>query len=326
MIRIQVVHKYDCDVIVAGGGPAGSSLAFHLAQKGLKVIVLESHRFPRDKICGDAVSAVALAELQHLGITGLAEFALTNEVNRVALYIKQEKIEVGLSKPSGFPYQGRVIPRYQLDNWIYQAARNAGAQFLEDTRLCQYRVDAEYVSVETRQGAVTNHLKAKVLVGADGSSSTVARLLYGSKPAEGYQLLGLRTYYEGVEGPLNRCDIFFSGDNFPGLFWFFPTGPCTANIGSAMIASTLPKNEAHVKTLLLNQIHANKNLSARIGNGKMVGKVAGWPLTFHDPKNRVISNRLMLVGDAAGLINPLSGDGIQYALLSARWASDCLYE
>ena len=79
-------------------------------------------------------------------------------------------------------------------------------------------------------------------------------------------------------------------------------------------------------TITSEQIKNNKSFADRIGNGKIKGKIHGWPLTFQDPKSKIISDRVLLVGDAAGLINPLSGDGIQYALLSARWASECLVE
>ena len=68
MITIKPAYKYDCDVLIAGGGPAGSGLAYHLAKKGLKVIVAEAEKFPRDKICGDGVSPIALAELNAMGI------------------------------------------------------------------------------------------------------------------------------------------------------------------------------------------------------------------------------------------------------------------
>lgn len=326
MITIQPVHKYDCDVLIVGGGPAGSALAFYLAKQSIKVIVLESEKFPRDKICGDAVSAVALAELHKMGITNLEEFAKANEINDVALFIEQEKITVDLARAEDLPFQGRVIPRLQLDNWIYQAAKNAGVSFLEETRLTDYLINEWSVSAQIKQGRQSKNIKAKIIIGADGSNSTVARILNGNKPSDAYQLLGLRAYYEGVNGPADRCDIFFTKHNFPGLFWFFPTGANTANIGSAMIGSTLPQNQAHVKTLLNNQIQNNKNFADRIGKGKMKGKIHGWPLTFKDPKSKVFSNRLILIGDAAGLINPLSGDGIQYALLSARWASECLFE
>lgn len=326
MITISPIHKYECDVLIAGGGPSGSALAFYLAKQHIKVIVIEAKKFPRDKICGDAVSAVALSELHRMGITGLEAFSKVNEINDVALFIEEEKITVDLVRSENLPFQGRVIPRLQLDNWIYEAAKKAGAKFLEEARLTDYTVTENSVSAEIKSGSSTTNLKAKILVGADGSNSTVARKLNGNKPSGKYQLLGLRTYYENVNGPADRCDIFFTGDNFPGLFWLFPTGPHTANIGSAMIASTLPPNQTHVTTLLHNQLKKNKSFVDRIGKGKMKGKVHGWPLTFQDPKCKIIGDRVLLTGDAAGLINPLSGDGIQYALLSARWASECINE
>ncbi|MDB5205607.1 MAG: NAD(P)/FAD-dependent oxidoreductase [Flavisolibacter sp.] len=326
MISIRPVYKYDCDVLIIGGGPAGSSLAYYLAKEGISVIIVEAYKFPRDKTCGDAVSRVALTELQALGITDLKEFSEANIVNDVALFVEDEKVSVGLAKPENHLLQGRVIPRLQLDNWIYKAAKKMGAAYLEDARLSSYTVHKEYVLAEIKERNGANHIRAKMIVGADGSNSTVARILHGIKPDEAYQLLGLRAYFEGVNGPDDRCDIFFSKENFPGLFWFFPTGKGTANVGSAMIASTLPQNETHVKELLLQQIQKNKNLAQRIGDGKIRGKISGWPLTFQSPTHQVVNERLALIGDAAGLINPLSGDGIQYALLSGRWASETIIE
>lgn len=326
MITIKNKYNYDCDVLIIGGGPAGSGLAWHLATKGVKVIIIEAEKFPRDKICGDAVSSVALNELHKLGITGLEGFAKASVINDVAIYIEQEKVTIDLERSEELPFQGRIIPRLELDNWIATAAKKAGAVYLEEHRLVDYYVNAHSVQAQVKQAGVTKTIVSKLIVGADGSNSTVARIIKGVKPSEDYQLLGLRAYYEGVNGPGDRCDIFFSGDNFPGLFWFFPTGPNTANIGSAMIKTTLPQNPKHVRAILDNQIKNNKYIAERIGDGKIKGKVHGWPLTFQEPETRVVSSRLLLVGDAAGLINPLSGDGIQYALLSASWASECIIE
>ena len=324
MISIQPIHKYDCDVVIVGGGPAGSSLAYHLAKQGIRVKVIEAEKFPRDKTCGDAVSRVALQELKEMGITDLTAFANANVVNDVALFIEEEIISVGLSKPKDEMLRGRVIPRYLLDNWIYEAAKNEGAIYLENTRLASYKVNDNCVIATVKNKEGEKFIKAKMIVGADGSNSTVARQMHGTKADERYQLLGLRTYYEGVSGPVDRCDIYFSKENFPGLFWFFPTGDGKANVGSAMISTTLPQNDKHARTLLANQIEGNKFLKERIGNGKMKGKINGWPLTFQSPKHTVVSERIILVGDAAGLINPLSGDGIQYALLSGRWAAETI--
>ncbi len=227
MITIRAVPRYDCEVLIAGGGPGGSALAFYLAQKGISVIVLEAQRFPRDKICGDAVSAVALAELQRMGITGLKEFSATNPVNDVALFIGQEKMTVDISKPEGLPFQGRVIPRLKLDHWIYQAAAKAGAQYLQNTRLTHYSIGEDFVLAEIKEDNRTRMLRARILVGADGSNSTVARILYGAKTSDDYQLLGLRAYYEGINGAHGlRCPISFStGREFPRAFLAVPDRP-----------------------------------------------------------------------------------------------------
>jgi geranylgeranyl reductase family protein len=326
MVTIKPVQKYDCDVLIAGGGPAGSALAFHLAKKGLKIIVAEAERFPRDKICGDGVSPVALAELDAMGIKNWKKFSLANEINKVGLFIKDDKVFIDLSKPEHLPYQARIIPRIELDNWIYETAKKAGATYLEDSRLINYTTTDTGVVAQLKQGVSTKKIKAKVLVGADGSSSTVARQMHGSKHADEFQLLGLRAYYENINGPTDRVDIYFTGDSFPGIYWLFPKGKTGANIGMACISATLPNKPNNVKNLLAGHLKNNDDIKERIGNGKPDGKIDGWILKFFNPQSVLTGNRILLIGDAAGLINPLSGDGIQYALLSARWASETLYD
>ena len=324
MITIKPIHKYDCDVLIAGGGPAGSSLAYHLSKKGLKIIVAEAARFPRDKICGDGVSPIALAELNAMGIKKWKKFSQANEISKVGLFIKNDKVFINLSKPENLPFHARIIPRIELDNWIYETAKKAGAQYLEDTRLTNYVTTSTGVIAQVKQGLATKQIRAKVIVGADGSSSVVARQIQGGKHADEFQLLGLRTYYENVNGPSDRVDIYFTEDSFPGIYWLFPKGKRGANIGMAAISATFPHKPANIRSLLAGHLKNNSDIRERVGNGKPEGKIDGWILKFFNPKSILTGNRLMLVGDAAGLINPLSGDGIQYALLSARWAAETL--
>ncbi len=324
MIIVQQKINFDCDVLIVGGGPAGSALAYHLARAGIAVIVAEAERFPRDKVCGDGVSPIALGELHAMGITNMPAFKKANEINEVGLFIKKDKAIIKLAKPEELPYHARIIPRMELDNLIYEAAKKAGAVYYEQCRVSHYDSNKERVVTTYRNGGAEGRIISKVIVGADGSRSVVARQLKGSKTDAAFQLLGLRAYYEGINGPKNRVDVYFSEENFPGIYWLFPKGTKGANVGMAMIYQTYPRKPAQVKQLFENHLRNNPDLLERVGKGNIMGKIEGWPITFYDAKSPVIANRLMLVGEAAGLINPLSGDGIQYSLLSASWAADCL--
>lgn len=323
MISVQPVYNYDCEVLIVGGGPAGSALACHLARAGLETIVLESKQFPRDKTCGDGVSAIAVTELELLGIADLEEFKVYNQIKRVALFVEDKKTVLPLPKTRN--QRGRVIPRYILDDLMATTAKKAGATYFENTKLLSYQHCGQYLSAVVQHPDGSHRtLRSRVLVGADGSNSTVARQMHGAKPGRDFQLLGLRAYFQNVSGPNDRCDFYFSKKNFPGIFWIFPITPDKANVGSAMIASTVPEKQEHAKQMLLDMIASNAPFRERLGDGEPSERIKGWPLKYKDPSKPLIGPGTLLIGDAAGLINPLSGDGIQYALLSARWAAECL--
>ncbi|WP_346237025.1 NAD(P)/FAD-dependent oxidoreductase [Niabella insulamsoli] len=326
MITIRNKYEYDCEVLIVGGGPAGSGLAFHLAKVGVSVIVVESATFPRDKVCGDGVSPIALAELHAMGITKTESFKKANEIKRVGLFLNEEQVVVDLSKPDHLPLHARIIPRLELDSWIYEAARAAGARFLQATRFCKYEIKPGVVTTWVKQKEGIRAITSKLMVGADGSNSAVARQMHGAKSHEHFQLLGLRAYFENVNGPQDRVDIYFAEESFPGIYWMFPKGRSGANIGMAMVSATLPQSPKHVRELLQQHLENNKHIQERIGKGRLNGKILGWPIHFFNASLPVSGHRILLTGDAAGLINPLSGDGIQYALLSARWAAHTIVD
>ncbi|MDN3724455.1 geranylgeranyl reductase family protein [Aequorivita sp. SDUM287046] len=324
MLILKQIIDYDCDVLIAGGGPSGSALAFHLAKMGAKVIVVEAEKFPRDKVCGDGVSPIALAELDRMGITQTKNFAKANEIKKVGLFLKNDQVYINLSKPEHLKYHARIIPRIELDDMIYGAAKKQGAIYMESSRVLNYSISptAAWVTIKTGAGPTT--IKSRLIVGADGSRSTIARQLRGVKPADDYQLLGLRAYYNNVNGPTDRVDIYFSEAGFPGIFWMFPKGKNDANVGMALISKTFPKKPDHIKNLLQDHIANHSEIQNRIGNGTLEAKMEGWPITFFNTSQKLCGNRVLLVGEAAGLINPLSGDGIQYALLSSGWAAEAI--
>ena len=137
-------------------------------------------------------------------------------------------------------------------------------------------------------------------------------------------MLAVRAYYDNVEGPYQRADVYYSSNSFPGYYWFFPTGKTTANVGIGIVKETFPSNEMHLQELLKDTIAKDPALRHRVGKAVLRGKIVGWPLSTFDPNMQITADRVLLTGDAAGLINSLNGEGIQTALSSGRWAAETL--
>ncbi len=309
-------------MLVVGAGPAGSATALYLATAGYDVVLVDKCKFPRDKICGDFVSPVAQVELAKLGITSTPEFKSANRISKAAVYLDGKKI-VSRSPPKvqGLPRYGRVVPRLVLDKLLLESACREGVVFLENMRAVGMRVKHRGVELETEGTEGERTLKARLLIGADGSNSTIARIVRGQPPSSADRIIAIRGYFKSVEGQSSQADLHFNKESFPGYCWLFPTGKNEANVGVGMVLDTIPSGNRLVE--LLNQLISNDEaLSRRLKNAKLVGQIGGWPLTTYNPNQPLVDNHVMLVGDAAGLINPLNGEGIQYALLSGRWASE----
>jgi len=323
MTHLPIRDSLDADVLVVGGGPAGASAAARLAAGGARVVVLEQRTFPRDKVCGDFVGPSALMELEALGISCRPDYLATNVIRHATLYLDgRELISRSLPKVEPLPTYGRCIPRLLLDRWIMDVAREAGALVLEGVRVTHFDVTGDGVSVNAQRGGEPVRLRAQLLIGADGSSSVIGRLVRGSAPADENRIIAVRAYYEGVEAPEDRADLFFSAKSFPGYSWLFPTGAGQANVGVGMALATLPPNVDHLRELLLDLVASDPALAARLRRARLCGKIVGWPLTTYDDRLPLVCDRVLLVGDAAGFINPLNGEGIQYALASGRWAAE----
>lgn len=319
--------KYDADVLIVGGGPSGSICAYYLAKSGVKVILIDSVDFPRQKICGDFVSPIGLNELKKIGIWELYDFEKTNVITQAAIYV--DGVHLVTSKlpcMDGLPNYGRVIPRVILDNWILEAAREQGVQIITPCKFENYLVNDSHVKIDCTIDGKEVQFTTKMIVGADGSTSKVERIMNVHKHKPEKRIVAVRAYFENIDCNTENAELFFSGKCFPGYYWFFPTGPSTANVGIGMMLENFPKQEVQLKQLLLDMIENDKAFKARIGNGKIADKIVGFPLSIYDPRATIIKDRVLLVGDAAGLIHSINGEGMQYAMQSGRWAAESIIE
>jgi menaquinone-9 beta-reductase len=313
--------NFDSDVLIVGAGPAGSSAAYYLSKSGIKVLLLDRQTFPRDKVCGDFVSPVAIRELQALGVTELPEFKKTNVVTKATIHLDgKELITNAMPYFAGLEPNSRVIPRKTMDNWILYAAKKAGAVVLEDVLVTDFSVEKNFVKIHAKDSKGPRSFCSRLLIGADGSNSLVAHVLRGYSPPKTDRIVGVRGYYENVEGESSDAEMFFASKSFPGYCWLFPTGKGEANVGVGVLLETFPRGN-QPKELLNQLISEDPGLKKRLANAKLKEPVQAWPLCVYNPDLPIVGNRVMLIGEAAGLVNSLNGEGIQYALLSGKWAA-----
>ena len=308
------------DAVVVGAGPAGSVAAFALASGGANVALLDRVRFPRDKACGDLLSPRTIVVLAELGIV-LHEGVKTGDGRLIGP--TGRTVPLPWPRNAAFPDQAVTIPRLALDEYLRQRAISAGAEFVQ--------ADAESVGL-TDEGAVVrtsrgHDVAGRFLIGADGSLSRVAHetgLATADKSLWGF---ALRYYASGtVDRPLIAYWEPTRGVAFPGYGWVFPGEDGRINIGLGMsvgssrgsanlVAKSFP---AFVEWLESQAIVDGVVLSPeeRLGGWLKMGLAGTQPSR----------DQVMLVGDAAGLINPLAGEGISGAVLSARDAANAILD
>ncbi|KKM12312.1 hypothetical protein SY88_03930 [Clostridiales bacterium PH28_bin88] len=290
------------DVVVVGAGPAGSVAAQQLAREGFSVLLLEKRRLPRYKPCGGGVSAKT-ARLLDGGWEHLAE-----DITRKVVFTHRYHSPVTVEYDEPLIY---MVMRERFDSFLVSQARDAGVEVLEEAGVSTVTEEPGQVTVQA--GDKVFH--ARALVGADGASSKVARAL---------GLSAHRRLSMAVEGEVSvsseqmnqyRGTVVLNHGCVPhGYDWIFPKGE-HLSIGTGSFS---PK--ARGLKNFLNQFHHQFGIST----------VSRWSLKGHpiptlsDRNQSFHTNRCLLVGDAAGLVDPFSGEGIHHAVKSARLAAEVI--
>jgi geranylgeranyl reductase family protein len=275
------------DAIVVGAGPAGSTCAFRLATAGASVLLLDRARFPRDKPCGGAVTARAMRELP---------FCIDEVVERVVSRFELRMHGRGFSRHSPTPL-AYMTQRRRLDAYLVARAVDAGAELRDGTSASDIRQD----------GVDDNH--ARVVIGADGANGMSRRSLdtqrWNAVALEG----NLCIADASLERYAERLVLEFG--TVPGGYgWIFPKGD-HLNVGVGGWKSEAPNLREHLARLC--ETHGFV--------GTALTDVRGHHLPFRKRGSTLASGRIALIGDAAGLADPLSGDGIYEAALSAKLAA-----
>ena len=287
------------DAIVVGAGPAGSTTAYRLARAGARVCLLDRARFPRDKPCGGGLTLRAVRQLPFSVETVVEE--------RVAT------LELGLrygKRWSGHAAEPLVLmtQRRRLDEFLAHRAAEAGAELRDDAK----------VTAVDPAGAVTvagERLEADVVVGADGANGIASRALGLVAPAYGVALEGNVAYSHVSRERFGGRAVVELGVVPGGYAWVFPKGD-HVNVGVGGWESEGPKLRARLKELC----------AAFEIDESEVHQLRGHRLPMRGATRRPVGDRLLLVGDAAGIVDPLSGDGMYEAFVSGRLAAEATLE
>ena len=315
------------DVIIVGAGPAGSALAYFLAAQGIDVLLLDKSDFPRDKTCGDGLSPRAVRVLRAMGLLD-ALLAAGFRINRALIFAPNGRGLSASVPPYGdLPEYSLVLPRYQLDNLIRERAVAAGADFRAHVAVTDVlrapNGSGEIVGVRATTSNGPVELRARATVLATGASVAVlerAQLLQAS-PAFGR---AARTYYEGMRGLSDAIEFHYDSVPLPGYGWVFPISPTAANVGAGYFVGPGQKPMRRSPRQAFDEFIANPYVARMLDGAHLTAPIKGYPLRIDFPTARVAFPGLLLVGEACGLVNPLTGEGIDYGLESAEVAAEVL--
>ncbi len=309
-----------CDVLVVGGGPAGSIAATVLARGGARVALVDKAKFPREKACGDIVGPRGLQVLADLGVPT----PIGREVGEIAVVGPSgRRAQLPCAEGLTYPGHGVAVTRSVFDSMLHDVAIEAGATAVIGRAAEPLELEGRIAGYRLSTGS---ELRADFVIGADGATSRVAGAA-GMVDAENVLWgFAVRTYVP--QAVVLPAIVFWESapwQGFPGYGWVFPGPHDGANVGlglgtvadrrtAAEVQRALPRFLEHLRKVGLLTIPSVSVPSRRLGGWLKMGMVGTVPA----------AGRVLLVGDAAGLVNPLQGEGISQAMCSGRSAAEAL--
>jgi menaquinone-9 beta-reductase len=325
-------HRIETDVLVVGGGPGGAAAGYHLARQGIDVTVVDKATFPREKVCGDGLTPRSVASLLRMGID--TDDPRFERVKGLRVYSRQATIELPWPELESWPDYGLVMPRAEFDLMLIERSQKAGARLIERTEAVEPIFDGGWVvGAKVRpaddKDAEPTEIRARFVIASDGAASRFA------KPAgirrDDSRPLGIaaRRYYrtDYHPGPWfeSWLDLWEGDLLLPGYGWLFPVAGGQINLGAGLL-NTFKDFKQISAQRLFGAFASMLPEDWAINEETAEGKVLSGPLPMSFNRIPTVVPGMLLIGDAAGAVNPFNGEGIAYAMETAEIAAELIDE
>ncbi|HEX8329503.1 MAG TPA: geranylgeranyl reductase family protein [Hymenobacter sp.] len=317
------------DICILGAGPGGATAALHLANAGQPCLLLDRAAFPRDKVCGDALSGKVINELKRIDANLHEQLAaLPAQIPSWGIdFFAPNGRQLGIpfkpkfDKTSDRP-AGHIAKRIDFDNFLVEEVRKRPTiDFRENVDVA--RTERTATGWQLLDKAGQKIATCRLLLVANGAQSEFARKVAGHALEPDHHCAGLRTYYRNVSGlsPDNFIELHFIKDFLPGYLWVFPLPNGQANVGVGMLSKTVSDKKINLRQRLDEMLATHPALAPRFAQAERLGPVRGFGLPLGSKRRALSGANYLLLGDAGSLIDPFSGEGISHAMVSGRHAA-----
>ncbi|MGH2663102.1 MAG: geranylgeranyl reductase family protein [Actinomycetota bacterium] len=319
----------DVDVLVVGSGPGGAAAAYHLARHGVDVLCIDKAGFPREKVCGDGLTPRGVKAVANMGVDTTEPGFV--RIDGLRVYGPTVTLDLPWPRLESFPDYGVVRTRHDLDHLLVQRAVKAGATLWESTEALAPLVDRGWVvgARVRREGREPETVRAKFVLACDGASSRFAGKAGVRRDPQRPLGVAARRYYRSPreQGTFFESwfDLWENEVILPGYGWIFPVGDGILNVGAGLLNTSSYFKEISPRRML-DAFVASLPADWEVDEDHAAGEVLSGPLPMGMNRRPLALPGLLLVGDAGGVVNPFTGEGIAYAMESAELAAELVHE